>query len=95
MSFITKIHSKEIMTRSRLINKYLKHKTEEYRLLYTQRRNKCVSPLRKTKMNYYGNLNEKDIRDNKKFWKTVKPFLSDKSIYQIRKTKFISMKMEN
>ena len=31
-------------------------------------------------MNYYGNLNEKDITDNKKFWKTVKPFLSDKSI---------------
>ena len=95
MSFITKIHSKEIMTRSRLINKYLKHKTEENHLLYTQRRNKCVSPLRKTKMNYYGNLNEKDIRDNKKFWETAKPFLSDKSIYQIRKTKFISMKMEN
>ena len=31
-------------------------------------------------MIYYGNLNEKDITDNKKFWKTVKPFLSDKSI---------------
>ena len=36
--------------------------------------------MRKTKINYYGNLNEKDITDNKKFWKTVKPFLSDKSI---------------
>ena len=57
-----------------------KHKTEENRLLYTQQRNKCVSLLRKTKMNYYGNLNEKDITDNKKFWKTVMPFLSDKSI---------------
>ena len=31
-------------------------------------------------MNYYGNLNEKDITDNKNFWKTVKPFLSDESI---------------
>ena len=31
-------------------------------------------------MNYYGNLNEKDITDNKKNWKTVKLFLSDKSI---------------
>ena len=68
------------MTRLRLRNKYLKHKTEENRFLYTQQRNKCVSLLRKTKMNYYGNLNEKDITDNKKFWKTVKPFLSDKSI---------------
>ena len=31
-------------------------------------------------MNYYGNLNEWDIADNKNFWKTVKPFLSVKSI---------------
>ena len=31
-------------------------------------------------MNYYGNLNERDIADNKNFWKTVKPFLSVKSI---------------
>ena len=80
MPFMTKNLSKEIMTRSRLRNKYLKHKTEENRLLYTQQRNKCVSLLRKTKMNYYGNLNEKDITGNKNFWKTVKPFLSDKSI---------------
>ena len=34
---------------------------------------------KKTKVNYYGNLNEKEITDNKKFWKTVKPFLYDKS----------------
>ena len=34
----------------------------------------------KLKINYYGNLDEKDITDNKKFWKTVKPLLSDKSI---------------
>ena len=80
MPFVTKNLSKEIMTRSRLRNKYLKHKTEENRLLYTQQRNKCVFLLRKTKMNYYGNLNEKDIVDNKKFWKIIKPFVSDKSI---------------
>ena len=78
MSFMTKNLSKEIMTRSRLRNKYLKHKTEENRLLYTQQRNKCFSLLRETKMNYYGNLDEKDVRDNRKFGKTVKPFLSDK-----------------
>ena len=53
---------------------------EESRLLYTQQRNKCVFLSRKTKINYYGNLNEKYITDNKNFWKTVKPLLSDKSI---------------
>ena len=43
MSFMTKNLPKEIMTRSRLRNKYLKHKTEENCLFYTQQRNKCFS----------------------------------------------------
>ena len=68
------------MTKSSWRNKYLKHKTEENRLLYIQQKNKCVSLLRKTKVNYCGNIDEKDIADNKKNEKTVKPLLSDKSI---------------
>ena len=36
--------------------------------------------MRKTKINYYGNLDGNNITDNKKFWKTVRPLLSDKSI---------------
>ena len=36
--------------------------------------------MRKTKIKYNGNLDEKDITDNKKFWKIVKPLLSNKSI---------------
>ena len=36
--------------------------------------------MKKTKINYDGNLDEKDITDNKKFWKIVKPLLSNKSI---------------
>ena len=49
-------------------------------MLYTQQRNYCVSVLRKTKINYYANLNEKKILDNKQFWKVMKPLLFDKSI---------------
>ena len=30
------------------------------------------------KKEYYGSLDVKDIKDNKKFWKTVKPLFSDK-----------------
>ena len=41
MPFVTKNLSKEIMTRSRLRNKCLKHKREENCLLCTQQRNKC------------------------------------------------------
>ena len=37
-----------------------------------------MSLLRRIKKDYYSNLNEKNITDNKTFWKTVTPFLSDK-----------------
>ena len=36
--------------------------------------------LEKIKIKNYGNLDEKDITNNKCFCKTVKPLLSDKSI---------------
>ena len=36
--------------------------------------------LKKTKINCYENLNEKNITENKIFWKTAEPLLSDKSI---------------
>ena len=88
MPFMTKNLSNEIMTRSRFRNKYFRNKTGENCLLYTQQRNKCVSFLRKTKINYYGNLDEKDITDNKNVWKTVMLLLSIV-------TKIISMKMGN
>ena len=45
---------------------------------YSKQCNYCVSLVRKTKRTYYGNLNEKEVTDNRKFLKTVKPFLSDK-----------------
>ena len=38
-----------------------------------------VSLLRKTKKKYDTKLNEKDIADNKQFWRTVNPLLSDKT----------------
>ena len=39
-------------------------------------------------MEYFANLNEKKISDNKTFWKTIKPFLSDK-ITSTQKIKLI------
>ena len=38
MPFMIKDLSKEIMTRSRLRKKYLKHKTEESRLIYSAKK---------------------------------------------------------
>ena len=68
--FTNKEISKAIMQRTELRNKFLKHKTDESR---QSKHNYCVSLLRKSKRNYYSNLNVKDITDNKKFWKTIKP----------------------
>ena len=76
--FMNKNFSKATMIRSKLRNYFLKNKSEESRVKYTKQRNYCVSLLRKTKKDYYSNLNVRDICDNKKFWSTVKPFLSDK-----------------
>ena len=77
MPFLTKDLSKNIMKRSLLRNKYLNNNNEENRKLYAQQRNYCVSLLRKTK-DYYENLDERKVSDNKLFWKTVKPSLSEK-----------------
>ena len=66
------------MKRSRLRNLYLKKKTKASRIDYTKQRNYCVSLLRKVKRDHYANLDEKDVADNKQFWRTVKPLLSDK-----------------
>ena len=62
------------MIRSRLRNKFLRNKTPENRVAYNQQRNFCVSLIRKTKIEYFSNLNEKNITDNKQFWNTIKPF---------------------
>ena len=78
MSFMNKSLSRAFMRRNQLRSKYLKKRSATNRLAYAKQRNFCVSLLRKTKKDYYANLNEKDIADNKKFWLTVKPLFSDK-----------------
>ena len=70
---------KAIMVRSKLRNKFLNSRSEEDRKAYNKQRNMCVKLLKKTKRNYFSNLNTKRVVDNKKFWKTVKSPFSDKS----------------
>ena len=52
------------MKRIRLRNIYVKNKTDTNRIAYIIQRNYCVSLLRKTKNDYYTNLNEKDVAGN-------------------------------
>ena len=78
LPFMNKTLSKAVMHRTRFRNKYLRNKTDENKRKSKKQRNYCVSLLRKTKREYYSNLDVKNITDNKTFWKTVKRFLSDK-----------------
>ena len=77
--FMTKTLSKSIMERTRFRIRFLKNQTDENRLAFTRQKNFCVSLLRKEKKQYFAKLNEKNITDNRKFWQTVKPFLSEKN----------------
>ena len=75
---MSKMFSKAIVQRTRFRNKFLKNSTDQNKLIYNKQGNFCISFLRKKKKEYFAKLNEKDITDNRKFWNTFKPFLSDK-----------------
>ena len=99
MSFFNKELSKAIMTRTNLRNIFLQNRSEKNRIPYTKQRNFCVSLLRKIKKRYYGNLSEKSVVNNKLFWKTVKPLLSDKvagkvGIYLIENNELVKTDLE-
>ena len=76
--FMNKKLRKEIMKRSRLRNKFLNTKSDIDRKAYNKQRNYVVSLLRNEKKNFYSSLDTKAVIDNRTFWKTVKPFLSEK-----------------
>ena len=77
--YMNKKLSKEIMKRSRLRNKFLNTRSELDRKVYNKQRNYVVNLLRNVKKEFYGNLNTNVLTENRTFWKTVKPFLSEKS----------------
>ena len=75
-SFMNKEIRKAIMKRTRLRNKYFKSQC----VTTNSQRNLCVSIVRKAKWDYYNKLDHKELADNKNFWKTVKPFFTDKGV---------------
>jgi hypothetical protein len=76
--FMNSTLRKAIMHRNKLHNIYLKHKSAANWELYRMQRNLCVSIRRKSVCSYF----YKNCRDGPaggaKFWKTVKPFLTNK-----------------
>ena len=65
------------MKRSLLTNNFLNTKNDIDRKAYNEQRNLWVILIMSEK-NFFSNINTSDITDNKIFWKTVKPYFTDK-----------------
>ena len=76
--YMTKTLRKAIVRRSQLQTKYFKNKSQNDYLAFKKQRNFCSKLYKKERKNYYNSLDIKNITDNKQFWKTIKPFLSEK-----------------
>lgn len=71
--FTKKSLSKAIMVRSEHGNSFLMSKTDETRNNYSNQENFFITPFQKGNREYFGNLDEKSLCDNKKFWSVEKP----------------------
>ena len=76
--YMTKGFRKAIMRRSELEIKYHKHRDIQSLRQYKKQKKFCSKLYKKETKKYYSRLNINDIIDSKKFWKTVKPLISDK-----------------
>ena len=77
---MTKALRKAIMNRSKLKNIYTKKRTDDHWVYYKNQRNFCVNLLRKTKKDYFQNLNMRNLSSNRKFLKTITLYFSNKGV---------------
>ena len=78
--FMSKALRKAIIHCSKLNNFYKISLAEDNWANYKKQRKFCVNPLRKTKTEYFQKLNVKELSNNRKFSKTIKPFFSNKDL---------------
>ena len=78
-TFMTKTLRKAVMKRSKLKNKFHKERNAKNCSNYKQQRNYCLNLLKESKTCHFNNLHVKDVTENKRFWKTIKPFFTDKA----------------
>ena len=69
---------KAIMTRSMLKRRYNLDRTTINFEKYKKQLNIYVNLLRKSKKQYFNNADVKNLTDNKKFWKIIRPKFSNK-----------------
>ena len=65
------------MKRSKLENKFSKERNAKNWSDYKQQQNYCSNLLKESKTRHFNNLNAKVETENKRFWKTTKPFFTD------------------
>ena len=75
---MSKTLRKAIMKRSKLRNTFNEKRSSENCQNYKRQRNICSNILKSTKKTLFEALNINEITDNRKSWKTVKPFFTDK-----------------
>ena len=80
-SYISKPLRKAIMRRSHLEKVYCKNKSEKSFKAYKKQKNFCSRLYKKERKRFFNNLNPSFVTDNKLFWKTIKPFFSNKVNY--------------
>ena len=66
------------MKRSRLCNKFLNTKSDSDCKAYNTQQNLCISLVRQAKKHIFRHINTNVFTESKTFWKTLKPFLTDK-----------------
>ena len=88
--FMNKTLRKAIISRSKLKRRYNLDRIIINFENYKEQRNICVNLLRKSKKQYFKNIDVKNVTDNKKFRKTMTPKFSNKC-----KTTIIIVLIEN
>ena len=66
------------MRRSYLEKIYLKKRTDHCLKAYKKQKNYCSRLYKKERKNFFSCLNPSFVKNNKLFWKTLKPFFSNK-----------------
>ena len=77
---MSKTLRKAIMLRTRLKDRSVKTRNEADFHRYRQQRNLVVKQNKRAKREYYGNLDMNSMKDNKSFWKKLKPLFSNSMV---------------
>ena len=75
---MTKDLSKEIMSKSKTRNRYLKWPSRENFLATKSTKNLCNNLIKTNKKSYFQKVTQKGFANKKTFWNTIKPLLTNK-----------------